>query len=62
MTKYIEEDFSSKVDLIKTLKYALTSINFAGKIANTEDERKLRAHVEDLFNEELLLQPEFGAD
>ena len=62
MTKYIEEEFSSKVDLIRTFKYVLTSNNFAGKISHAEDERKMSAIVEDLFNEELMLENEFGPD
>jgi len=31
------------------IKYLFTNINFAGKISRKEDQRKLIAHIEDLF-------------
>jgi len=39
--------------VLASLKYLFSNINFAGKICRVEDERKLQAHIEDLFNEQI---------
>ena len=49
MRKPIEE----RKQMLQTLKYIFSTINFAGKIATFEDHRKLMAHMSDLFNENI---------
>lgn len=40
---------------LRMMKFIFSKINFAGKINRSEDQRKLNAHVDDLFNEEISL-------
>lgn len=59
ITKKEIKDQSSK---LQQLKYIFSKIFFAGKITNFEDERKLMAHVNDLFNQQLSFCNEAPAD
>ena len=59
---YLKRDFEHKLESLKVMKYIFAQINFAGKISRTEDQRKLQAHVDDLFGEEITLAYETPAN
>jgi hypothetical protein len=48
--------------MLKVLKYIFGVINFAGKLNHREDLRKLSAHIEDLFGEDVALAVTSKAD
>lgn len=58
----MKKDMNNKVESLEVMKYIFSNINFAGKISRTEDQRKLQAHVEDLFNEDLTFNYETPID
>jgi hypothetical protein len=47
---------------VQVLKYLFREINFGGKIARSEDMRKLNAHMDDLVNLENSLAREVESD
>jgi hypothetical protein len=47
---------------VQVLKYLFKEINFGGKIARSEDMRKLNAHMDDLVNLEYSLAREVESD
>jgi Dynein heavy chain AAA lid domain len=51
-----------KSESLEVLKYLFGSINFAGKISREEDSRKIRAHIDDLFNEHVSFAAETKAN
>jgi plasmid replication initiation protein len=54
----VEDRFNT----LEVLKHVFTNINFNGKISRTEDYRKLKAHIDDLFNEQLSFQNSAESD
>ena len=62
VTSYMKKEYSLRLDSLQSMKYIFSNINFAGKISRVEDQRKLYAHVEDLFNEEIMFAYEVAMD
>ena len=62
LASYIKKEIPQPEHIIKVLKYIFSKINFAGKVCRLEDLRKVQAHIEDLFNEEISLANESPFD
>jgi hypothetical protein len=48
-----DDESAEKEETLNMIKYMFTKINYAGKISRLEDERKLQAHVEDIFKKRI---------
>ena len=51
----MKKDFSLKFDSLNLMKYVFGELTFAAKISLSEDYRKLKAHINDLINQEITL-------
>lgn len=58
LTSYLKKEMTYKYESLNAMKYIFSQINFAGKISRSEDQRRLQAHVDDLFNEDITFQLE----
>lgn len=62
LASYVKRGIKDQIQVLKSLKYIFSKINFAGKVCRVEDLRKMQAHIEDLFNEEISLSTETPLD
>jgi len=56
------EELKDRDSILYILKYLFANINFSGKISRKEDQRKLNAHIEDLFKSKIAFCEELPAD
>ena len=52
---YLKRDFDHKLEALEVMKYIFAQVSWAGKISRSEDQRKLQAHIDDLFNADITL-------
>lgn len=62
LQSYLKKEMTVKYDSLGVMKYIFSNINFAGKISRQEDARKLNAHIDDLFNDEITFANEVASD
>ncbi len=62
LSSFIKREIREPEHILRSLKYVFSKINFAGKVCRIEDLRKLNAHIEDLFNEDISLAAESPFD
>ena len=58
----LPDDLKEKDLVLFVIKYLFANINYSGKISRKEDQRKLDAHIEDLFKPSIAYSEELPAD